>query len=264
MSKTPAELAVTSLGPGNGNSVGGIAQKLLFIHGFGADKQGWAGNAPALFDVAETLAVDLPGHGVSVSVETPGDLKSMADQVLHSLIVSGHTPCHIVGHSLGAAVALRCAATKPECVLSLSLIAPAGLGSGVSANFTGSFVELQDEKTAFELLQTLVFNPRLIARPLAGLLLANLDKPGARRAVEKIASGLNNSKPLVQSAMKQIIKDRIRCQVIWGLQDNINPPLKSDEAEFGGDWIWLDNCGHLPHVEHRSVVNDAILKFLNI
>ena len=264
MNDKPLELAVTSLGPGSSEPSSGIAQKVLFIHGFGADKQGWAGNAPALFDVAETLAVDLPGHGVSVSVETTGDLQSIADQVLHCLNLSGHAPCHIVGHSLGAAVALLCTAAKPDYVLSLSLIAPAGLGGGVNTEFTSSFVALDNEKTAFELLQTLVSNPRLIARPLAGLLLANLDKPGARQALDKIANGLNDSKPLVGSAMKQVLKKGVRCQVIWGLQDIINPPLKSDEADFGGNWIWLDDCGHLPHVEHRAVVNDAILKFLNV
>lgn len=263
MNNKPTELAITSLRYAKGESSGGIAPKVLFLHGFGADKQGWAGNAPALFDVAETLAVDLPGHGVSVSVETSGDLQSIADQVLHSLNVSGHTPCHIVGHSLGAAVALLCAAAKPDNVLSMTLLAPAGLGDGVSTNFTGSFVALDDEKTAFELLQSLVHNPRLIARPLAGLLLENLDKAGVRRGLEKIASGLNGSKPLVGSALNQVLKSGVRCQVIWGLQDIINPPKQSDEADFGGDWIWLDNCGHLPHVEHRMVVNDAILKFLN-
>ena len=42
-------------------------------------------------------------------------------------------PCHVVGHSMGAAVALRAAARAPEVVRRLVLLAPAGLPSGRSA-----------------------------------------------------------------------------------------------------------------------------------
>lgn len=250
-------------GAGNGAaSADAMAQKVLFIHGFGADKQGWVGNAPALFDIAAVQALDLPGHGDSYTLDTSADLQAIADSILACIDTANEAPTHIVAHSLGAAVAMLCAVARPGLVASLTLIAPVGLGQGVSAGFTRAFVNLDNEESALQLLQSLVHNPRLIPAMLATMLLEKLARPGARVALGNIAIQLHGSNKLLNETVTQLKNTEVNYQVIWGLQDNINPPHAGDEAEFGGQWLWLDNCGHLPHIEHRVVVNDAIRDFI--
>lgn len=245
------------------SSLGGISAagaKVLFIHGFGADKQSWAGNAPAVFDFAGSLALDLPGHGESVNVEGWHDLQSVVELIIQ------HTdyaqPVHLVGHSVGAALAVMCAASRPFGVQSLSLIAPLGLGQGVSQSFSDKLTGLNNQADALKLLQSLVHNKRLIAGALAGMLLAHLNKPGARDSLTNFAALLHNSQSQLQAAFAKITETDMKRQVFWGKEDNINPINPKDTLAFGGDWHFLDECGHLPHIEHRTFFNNKLCEFI--
>lgn len=244
--------------PLGGDSSTGV--KVLFIHGFGADRQSWAGNAPAVFDFAESLALDLPGHGLSVSIKGCHDLQTVADLVMQS--AGDDQPLHLVGHSVGAAVAVLCAASKPANILSLSLIAPLGLGQGVSKTFSDNLADLDNETDALNLLQSLVHNKRLIAGALAQLLLAHLNKPGARESLKDFAGLLHKSDKQLHSAFAKVASNDLKRQVFWGKQDSINPMNANDVIVFGGDWHYLEDCGHLPHVEHRTFFNNKLCEFL--
>ncbi len=234
--------------------------KVLFIHGFGADKQSWAGNAPAVFDMAESLAFDLPGHGESVNVKGWHDLQSIADLIARNNACA--QPVHLVGHSVGASVAVLCAASQGIRVQSLSLIAPLGLGQGVCQSFSDQLTSLDNEADALDLLQSLVHNKRLIARALAGLLLAHLNKPGARESLTDFARVLHQSGDHLHAAFAKVAASDLKRQVFWGKQDNINALNANDALTFGGDWHFLDDCGHLPHVEHRTFFNNKLCELI--
>ena len=76
------------------------------------------------------LLFDLYGHGYSSSGEAVYDADLFVGQ-LHELISAlpeVQTPVHLVGHSMGGAIA-TCFATKyPQLLRSLTLIVPTGLG----------------------------------------------------------------------------------------------------------------------------------------
>lgn len=243
-------------------SVGGQSEdtRVLFIHGFGADKQSWAGNLASVFKFAEALSVDLPGHGDALSVPTGGSLSAIADKLLNSLEIEG--PIHFVGHSVGASIAALCAAKQPDKVASLTLVAPAGLGTGVSRDFIDQFVRLENESDALQLLQTLVHNKRLIAPALASLLLNQLDRPGARDSLQQFAKLLPGTVAEVAEAFSVIKNRDIRRQFFWGRQDRINGASEADEQNIGGDWHWYDDTGHLLHIEQRVLFNQTLCDFL--
>ena len=75
------------------------------------------------------LLFDLYGHGYSSSGEAVYDADLFVGQ-LHELIsaLPVQTPVHLVGHSMGGAIATCFANKYPQLLRSLTLIVPAGLG----------------------------------------------------------------------------------------------------------------------------------------
>jgi magnesium chelatase accessory protein len=95
--------------------VAGQGPTLLLLHGTGASAHSWAGLLPSLAEVATVVAPDLPGHGYTLGA-TPADLSLpriavALDGLLGTLALPA--PALAVGHSAGAALALRWALGQP-------------------------------------------------------------------------------------------------------------------------------------------------------
>jgi len=107
------------------------APVLLLLHGTGGSAHSWAGLLPALQQAATVVVPDLPGHGFTRGARLQQlTLPAMAE-ALDALLVALRLPPAqvVVGHSAGAALALRLAlgaATPPVAVLGFapSLVAP--------------------------------------------------------------------------------------------------------------------------------------------
>ncbi|KAJ3098839.1 hypothetical protein HDU97_003702 [Phlyctochytrium planicorne] len=102
--------------------------KLVLIHGLTAT---WASCPTFISSLASNgfriLAYDLYGRGYSASPGTVYDENLYVSQV-HDLMESvGWNKAHVLGYSLGGAIAVAFAARYPEKVQRLALIAPAGL-----------------------------------------------------------------------------------------------------------------------------------------
>lgn len=82
----------------------------------------WGRIAAELSDIVQITAPDLPGHGQSPDWQ-PGtvDFHTTVTREVASLI---QRPLDLIGHSMGATVALRIAIAAPEAVRSLTLIEP--------------------------------------------------------------------------------------------------------------------------------------------
>jgi pimeloyl-ACP methyl ester carboxylesterase len=106
-------------------------QQLVLLHGFGTSTFLWRNVAPALpLGRMTAWAIDLLGHGES-DRPPEGDygIEAQAmcvEQAMTSLRIGRAT---IVGVDLGAAVAMRLAATRPARVNGLVLISPPAPGS---------------------------------------------------------------------------------------------------------------------------------------
>src|SRR5581483_2310441 len=131
-----------------------------------ADLNGWMFNQPALADQHRVLALDLPGHGGSGRDVGTGDAGSFVHAVEAFLTELGVAPAHLVGHSMGGAIAALVARRRPDLVRSLTLIAPTGLGPEINAAFIEGFVRASRRKDAAEVLQILVHDPSLVSRAM--------------------------------------------------------------------------------------------------
>ena len=88
----------------------GAGPLVLLIHGAGGATQSWRGVFPRLVPHARVVAVDLPGQGFTqLGARMRCGLDHMAEDLWSLCRYEGWSPAVIVGHSAGAAVALRMA-----------------------------------------------------------------------------------------------------------------------------------------------------------
>jgi pimeloyl-ACP methyl ester carboxylesterase len=102
------------------------AEPALYVHGLGGSSTNWTDLAGLLSPWLDGQALDLPGFGGSG--RPPGGDYSQgrfADTVISWIERSGRGPVHLFGNSLGGAVSVRVAATRPDLVRTLTLISPA-------------------------------------------------------------------------------------------------------------------------------------------
>ena len=92
---------------------------LVCIHGLAGSSAWWNPVAAKLEEAGPVYPLDLPRR------LHPSDLAGWVVQQMNRFPVDG--PVDLVGHSLGALVALRVAAARPELVRRLVLIAPPGI-----------------------------------------------------------------------------------------------------------------------------------------
>lgn len=108
--------------------VTGAGEPLVLIHGLATSARIWGAVTPALARTRQVVTLDLPGFGASAPAGPGFELEHVAERIARSLAARGvQSPFDLVGHSLGAAVALTLAAARPRLVRRLILVAPAGL-----------------------------------------------------------------------------------------------------------------------------------------
>ncbi|MFT4014347.1 MAG: alpha/beta hydrolase [Paracoccus sp. (in: a-proteobacteria)] len=101
---------------------GAEGRPALALHCMMGNASYWGPVAGKLRDLVQVAAPDLPGHGASPDwTGEPADYHSHVTRLVAPLITR---PLDLIGHSLGATVALRIAVAAPEAVRSLTLIEP--------------------------------------------------------------------------------------------------------------------------------------------
>jgi pyruvate dehydrogenase E2 component (dihydrolipoamide acetyltransferase) len=248
-------LRYLELGEGDGVPV-------LLVHGFGADLNTWMFNQPALAAGRRALALDLPGHGGSAKEVGAGDAESLTDAVEGALETLDIQRVHLVGHSMGGAIAALIASRRPERVASLTLIASAGLGPEINTSFVDGFVRASRRREATEVLGLLVHDPALVSRAMVEDVLRYKRLDGVSSALAKIAEAW-----FAGGRQSLDLRDRIAAlvmpvQLVWGREDRIIPVAHAEAVANHLPVRILDAAGHLPHMEKAGEVNRLIDQFI--
>jgi 2-succinyl-6-hydroxy-2,4-cyclohexadiene-1-carboxylate synthase len=122
----------------------GRGPALVLLHGFTGSAQGMARLAESFEDRYEVLVPDLPGHGRSTVPAGYGFDAAVSD-LLATLAASGHRQACWFGYSMGARLALACAARDPGCAAALVLV---GARAGIADPAEREARRRQDEALA--------------------------------------------------------------------------------------------------------------------
>lgn len=102
----------------------GAGEPVIFIHGNWASGAWWERVLERLPAGYRGLAPDLRGRGQTEGPDNDYSLEALAGDLLAFADALGLERFHLVGHSLGAGVALQTALDAPARVLTLTVIAP--------------------------------------------------------------------------------------------------------------------------------------------
>lgn len=230
---------------------------LFLIHGLTADVNAWARLIPLLPAGRPILNLELPAHGRSprLSVRT---LDALVASVLAAFDIGVGEPVHLIGHSLGGAVATVVADLRPDRVASLTLIAPAGLGPEIDGAAIAGVARASRVESLAPWLKRFTADPERISWNYAAAAMLARDDPALRTAQSDMIEALLPDS--VQGFDITAVLNRLRpvTRIIWGRADKIIPWSQALQAPGTAALHLLKDVGHLPHFEAPDVVAKLI------
>lgn len=263
--RTRRQVITLASGPAawiNGGRLGmgeGTLRPLLLLHGLAGDALTWQFNLAALGTERAVLAPDLPGHGSSTLAVGPGHVDDLARWVGDLIDAWGVEQVDLVGHSLGARVALSLAHQRPGIVGRATLIACAGLGSDLDHEFLDRLADASDLDQSRLAAAKLFAQPGPLVEPMARALTLRQSVPANRAAIKALLDA--NRADLSERLVTRDWLPQVPVQLIWGADDRIVPPPPGDLIPAGIPFHLLPGAGHMPHVEAASRVNALIGSF---
>jgi pyruvate dehydrogenase E2 component (dihydrolipoamide acetyltransferase) len=231
----------------------GEGAPIVFIHGFGADLNGWrplVGRMPGAYSA---LALDLPGHGAS-PFAAEATLAALTAVVAATLAEEGVAAAHLVGHSLGGAVAAALTTTPGFLALSLALISPAGLGPEVNGAFIAGFLRARSEASLNPWMRELVADSAALGSALVNTTLRQRAAGELVEAQTRLAEALFPDGAQAIDIRPWLAEIAIPAKVIVGVEDRILPARRAEGLNGLIALHRLAGVGHMPHLEARAEV----------
>ncbi len=246
---------------------------IVLIHGFSAPYFVWDPIVPFLLNLGiGVLRYDLFGRGYSDRPPGPYTIHRFVRQLCDLLDgLSIHHPVHLAGLSMGGPIAASFAASHPQRVRSLILIAPAGaqpvsLWPARLARLPllpEILLALVGEGQLLQRLAADLFDPRLVERFITRYRPQTRIR-GFRRALLSTArSGMLDS---FLETYRRVGKLAIPTLILWGEADRAVPIRQSrllcqaiPQAEFHP----IQGAGHLPYHERPEAVQAMLSAFLS-
>ena len=241
---------------------------IVMIHGFGANKDNWTRLAGHLTDDFNVYAIDLPGHGDSSKPLDIGyrlqDQAGYVAQILEALSVDD---VHIVGNSMGGAIAALYAAQYPGNVKSGVLFDPAGIveyeSELVHLVMEGDNPLIPRKPGDFERLMEFALEKEpFVPWPIMGVM---EEQAIANRAVnEVIFADIRDAgfEPDFRNAISRI---KAPVLIIWGKEDRVINYRNGEvfEAAIPNARLELmEGIGHAPMVEAPADSAELLRAFI--
>jgi pimeloyl-ACP methyl ester carboxylesterase len=223
----------------------GAGAPIALLHGVGASRVVWSHVTPLLSDERTVLAPDLPGFGESDPAGPGFDLETVALALAAPLAELAGAPFDLLGNSLGGAVALQLAASRPELVRRLVLSAPAGFSA---------------THRLFAVAAGRVLGPATRIRRTFGVPLAS--SPAVRRAVLYGAVAKPQRLPADDARMMLRASrgsTRIGAAVTAVLEADLRPQLEQLQVPLGLIWGTRDRVVPISALERIREIRPSVV-----
>jgi pimeloyl-ACP methyl ester carboxylesterase len=251
----------------------------LCVHGLAGSSRNWTDLMDLLRPQLKADALDLPGFGDSPP--RPDGRYSIAafTQTVATLIERRNQgPVHLIANSLGGAVSVKLAATRPELVRTLTLISPAlpdprprlnqvelALTSlpALGPRLLRKYDALPPENRVADVIATCFADPALFARERFAAEVAELAR---RDTLGHATAALAGSIRALtteffrkgrRTAWRDAARITVPTLVIYGSDDRVVDPRMAGRAAHAfsrARIVVLPRTGHLAHMEHPAQV----------
>jgi pimeloyl-ACP methyl ester carboxylesterase len=253
------DVATTYVHQGSGGT------PILLIHGFDSSLLEFRRLFPLLAAQQSTYAVDLLGFGFTQrNLEIPLNPENIQTHLYCFWQTVIQQPMIIVGASMGGAAAIDFTLTYPDAVEKLVLIDSAGLAKQPAI---GKFMFSPIDTFATEFLRNPKIRQSISRSAYFNRSLASLD---AQVCAALHLKCFNWNKSLIAftksggygSLIDKISTIQQHTLIIWGRQDKIlgiKDAIKFQRAIPHSKLVWIDRCGHVPHLEKPDTTAKEIL-----
>ena len=231
---------------------------IVLVHGFGGDLDNWLFNIDALAEQATVYAFDLPGHGQSSKGITDPTLRGLSQTLFAFMNEVRVGTAHLVGHSLGGAVAMQAAIDAPDRVQSLSLIGSAGLGPEINAEYIDAFITAASRRELKPVLEHLFARKELVSRQLVDDVLKYKRLDGVDEALKKLSSALFSGGRQQEQLGDALHDADIPVLVVWGEDDEIIPARHATTLIGKARTHVIGGAGHMVQMEAANAVNSLL------
>lgn len=252
--------------------VRGRGEPLVLLHGLATTRAIWHRAAPQLARTRTVVTLDVPGFGLAPPAGRGFRLDDVADCLQdHLLAALGPRPVDLVGHSMGAAVALTLAARHPEAIRSLVLVSPAGLhplplalamGVGLAAQ---AYIPVRRHASA---LASVGWGRRLL---MAGGVVDGAALPaGVVRELVGASKGARRIGPALTAVASADLRATLAALpmpvgALWGSGDRVIPPGGAQTVlALRADAVCevIDGAGHISMIERPAAFAAALERVL--
>lgn len=203
------------------------ASAVALLHGFGDTHEAWSSVAGQLTEIATLIAFDLPGHGQSMTHPDAGRPKAAAGAVLAAVDRLGYKKVHLVGHSMGGAVAALAALLKPEAVASLTLLAPGGFGTEINHRLLAQYAEADSAALLRAALENMYGWNNPVSEATIERQVRMRSEPGQRDRLIDMARHLHRDGRQGVIPRSDLATLQVPVKVVWGTQDRVLPTRQS-------------------------------------
>ncbi|MDI6742609.1 MAG: alpha/beta hydrolase [Smithella sp.] len=242
----------------NSGNLDAHKQNLFFIHGSGGNHTIWSHQYGKFHKHYNIVAVDLPGHGQSAG-QGENDIAAYSEWIKTLLQCLHLDRTVLVGHSLGAAIALRCAISYPEQLAGIVCLG-AGLKMPVNALFL-DYLQTHPPEIASEIVEMIC--KYSLAKENRTRLAGVLGDSIALAKTDIMNGDLLACNRLDLTGEADAIK--IPTLIICGAEDKMTPPDLSRQlaARISGSTLeMIAGAGHMAMIEKPVELNNSLREFV--
>lgn len=246
---------------------------LLILHGFSARKESWLQFAAPLSDKLHLIIPDQIGHGdSSKNLDLDYKLEQQA-QRLHQLMQhKGIKQFHILGNSMGGAIAAIYSVLYPQEILSLTLMNAAGAPDAKPSEFLNMLEQgknplISTDEASFDFkLDFVSHKPTYIPTPIKNVLIRQaLNNEALYRKI--FADMLASKKALIELNFAQKLKQlKMPALILWGDKDRVLDVSGAERFQHylaNNKVIIYPNVGHIPMIEIPEISARDVGNFIN-